>query len=127
MSDVVIRAGEGAHEQPEVNYLNVSHTVKSWLLTTDHKRIAILYMVSISVMFILGSFGAAAVRAELAQPQGRLLTHEGYNRMFSMHGIIMVFFFLVPSIPAVFGNFVIPMMVGARYFALPLLNLLSWY
>ncbi len=109
------------------NYLNNGNTIASWLLTTDHKRIAILYLISITIMFGLGSIGAAAVRAELTSPRGHFLASETYNKMFTMHGVIMVFFFLVPSIPATIGNFCIPLMVGARDLAFPRLNLLSWY
>jgi cytochrome c oxidase subunit 1 len=109
------------------DYLNAEHSVKSWLLTTDHKRIAILYLVSITLMFILGGVFAMLIRIELITPQGDLLSSDSYNRAFSMHGIIMIFFFLVPSIPATLGNFLVPMMVGARDLAFPRINLLSWY
>ncbi|MGC8667740.1 MAG: cytochrome c oxidase subunit I [Chthonomonadales bacterium] len=113
--------------EERVNYLNVDHSLKSWLLTLDHKRIAILYMVSISLMFVLGGAAAAMVRLELTSPHGLLLSNETYNKMFSAHGIIMVFFFMVPSIPAVLGNFCLPLMIGCRDLAFPRLNLLSWY
>jgi len=109
------------------NYLNAEHSVKSWLLTTDHKRIALLYLVSITLMFALGGIFAMLIRIELITPQGDLLSSDSYNRAFSMHGIIMIFFFLVPSIPATLGNFLVPMMVGARDLAFPRINLLSWY
>ncbi len=109
------------------NYLNAEHSVKSWLLTTDHKRIAVLYLVSITLMFFLGGLFAMLIRIELITPQGDLLSPDTYNRAFSMHGIIMIFFFLVPSIPATLGNFLVPMMVGARDLAFPRINLLSWY
>ncbi len=109
------------------NYLNAEHSVKSWLLTTDHKRIALLYLVSITSMFALGGLFAMLIRIELITPQGDLLSSDSYNRAFSMHGIIMIFFFLVPSIPATLGNFLVPMMVGARDLAFPRVNLLSWY
>jgi cytochrome c oxidase subunit 1 len=109
------------------NYLNAEHSVKSWLLTTDHKRIAVLYLVSITLMFFLGGLFAMLIRIELITPQGDLLSSDSYNRAFSMHGIIMIFFFLVPSIPATLGNFLVPMMVGARDLAFPRVNLLSWY
>ncbi|MCO5296219.1 MAG: cbb3-type cytochrome c oxidase subunit I [Fimbriimonadaceae bacterium] len=109
------------------NYLNVSHTIKSWLLTQDHKRIAVLYLVSISFFFLLGGLAASMIRLELTSPRGVMLESETYNKMFSAHGIIMVFLFLVPSIPATFGNFALPMMIGAKDLAFPRLNLLSWY
>lgn len=109
------------------NYLNVSHTIKSWLLTVDHKRIAILYLISVSFMFLLGGVAAGLVRIELTSPAGQVLSSESYNKAFSSHGIIMVFLFLVPSIPATIGNFLVPVMIGARDLAFPRLNLLSWY
>ncbi len=112
---------------PHANYLNVSYGVKSWLLTTDHKRIGLLYLVSITLFFFLGGFFAVLIRLNLLTPQGDFLQAETYNKMFTMHGIIMIFFFLIPSIPAVLGNFLIPLMIGARDLAFPRLNLASWY
>ncbi|MBO9602763.1 MAG: cytochrome c oxidase subunit I [Novosphingobium sp.] len=109
------------------SYLRAGYTLRSWLLTTDHKRIAILYLVSISFFFLIGAIAAALIRLELLTPAGDLLTNDGYNRAFSIHGIIMVWFFLIPSIPNTFGNFLIPLMIGARDLAFPRLNLLSWY
>jgi cytochrome c oxidase subunit I len=110
-----------------VHYLNERYGIKSWLLTTDHKRIAILYMVSITFMFLVGAVAAAMMRIQLLEPSGAIVQPETYNKLFSIHGIIMVWFFLIPSIPAVLGNFLIPMMIGARDVAFPKLNLLSWY
>ncbi len=109
------------------NYLNISYGVKSWLLTTDHKRIALLYMVSITLMFLIGGIMAMLMRLELLTPEGDLVTSPTYNKLFTLHGVIMVWFFLIPSIPNVFGNFLIPIMIGARDLAFPRLNLLSWY
>jgi cytochrome c oxidase subunit 1 len=109
------------------NYLNVDYGAFSWLLTKDHKRIGILYMFSISLMFILGGFFAMMMRLELLTPEGDLLTSDTYNKFFTLHGIIMIFFFLIPSIPAVLGNFILPMQIGAKDLAFPRLNLLSWY
>jgi cytochrome c oxidase subunit I len=109
------------------NYLNVKHTLKSWLLTTDHKRIALLYLGSITLLFFVGGFAALLMRLNLLEPQGAIVQPETYNKLFTMHGIIMVWFFLIPSIPTTLGNFLIPMMVGAKDLAFPKLNLLSWY
>jgi cytochrome c oxidase subunit 1 len=109
------------------NYINAEYGIRSWLLTTDHKRIALLYLLSITAMFFVGGFFALLIRLELLTPAGDLLSADMYNRAFSMHGQIMVFFFLVPSIPAVLGNFLVPMMVGAKDLAFPRINLLSWY
>jgi cytochrome c oxidase subunit 1 len=110
-----------------VNYLNVDHGVKSWLLTKDHKRIAILYLVSISFFFAIGGLMASLIRLELATPAGDLVQADVYNRLFTAHGVIMIFLFLIPSIPAVLGNFLIPIMIGAKDLAFPKLNLASWY
>ena len=109
------------------NYLNTDFSVRSWLLTTDHKRIAILYLISITAMFFVGGFAATMIRLELLTPAGDLMSSDTYNKMFSIHGIVMVFFFLIPSIPATLGNFLVPMMIGARDLAFPRINLASWY
>ena len=95
------------------SYLEAAHGPKSWLLTRDHKRIGILYLVAISVFFVLGGLMAVLIRAELATPQGDMFSSDVYNRLFTMHGILMIFFFLIPSIPAVLGNFLLPVMIGA--------------
>jgi len=122
-----IRDLDDAAAEPAVNYLNASYGIKSWLLTFDHKRIGLLYLATITVMFVVGGVAATLMRMHLVEPQGALFEPETYNKMFSTHGIIMVFFFLVPSIPATLGNFLIPLMIGARDVAFPKLNLLSWY
>ena len=109
------------------HYLNVSYGLKSWLLTTDHKRIAWLYLVSVTFFFFIGGLFATLIRLELLTPQGDLVQAETYNKLFTMHGVTMIFFFLIPSIPAVLGNFLIPIMIGARDLAFPRLNLASWY
>ncbi|MHC5538472.1 cytochrome c oxidase subunit I [Singulisphaera rosea] len=109
------------------NYLNASHTLKSWLLTTDHKRIGLLYMISITLFFIVGGAAATIVRLELMTPRGDIIQPDTYNKMFTAHGVVMVFFFLIPSIPAVLGNFLVPMMIGAKDLAFPKINLASWY
>src|SRR5256885_12033331 len=93
---------------PREHYINVDYSWKSWLFTLDHKRIAILYLVSVTFMFFIGGFGAMVVRLNLLSPDGALVRPHTYNRMFSMHGVVMVFFFLVPVIPAVLGNFFLP-------------------
>lgn len=117
--------------QPETpaspSYLAAGRTLRSWLLTTDHKRIAILYLVSITLFFFVGGAAAALMRYDLVTPEADLMSNEGYNRAFTLHGVVMVWFFLIPSIPNVFGNFLIPLMIGARDLAFPRLNLASWY
>ena len=112
---------------PDRHYLNNGHGLKSWLLTKDHKRIAMMYLISISVFFFIGGLMASGVRLELATAQGDFVQADTYNKMFTLHGVIMVFLFLVPSIPATLGNFLIPPMIGAKDLAFPRINLLSLY
>src|SRR6187431_206316 len=114
-------------EAPSLNYLNNGHGAASWLLTKDHKRIALLYLVSITAFFVIGGLFAMMVRLELLTPAADFVQSETYNKMFTMHGVVMVFFFLIPSIPAVLGNFLLPIMIGAKDLAFPRINLLSWY
>jgi cytochrome c oxidase subunit I len=109
------------------HYLNKEYGIRSWLLTTDHKRIALLYLISITFFFFIGGFFALLIRLELLTPAGDLVQADTYNKLFSMHGQVMIFFFLIPSIPAVLGNFLVPLMIGAKDLAFPRINLLSWY
>ena len=110
-----------------MNYLNVSYGIKSWLLTLDHKRIGILYLVMTTVFFMVGGVFATLIRLELLTPGGDLVEADTYNKLFTMHGVAMIFFFLIPSVPAVLGNFCLPIQIGAKDVAFPKLNLLSWY
>jgi cytochrome c oxidase subunit 1 len=126
MATLVNTTPETPIEEEKVNYLNVEFGWKSWLLTTDHKRIALLYLFSITLMFFIGGTFAVLVRLHLTTPNG-LFSPETYNRLFTMHGIVMIFFFLIPSIPATLGNFLLPIMIGAKDLAFPRINLLSWY
>ncbi len=112
---------------PEKHYLNDNYGIRSWLLTKDHKRIAVLYLFTITFFFFLGGLFAALIRLELLTPQGDLFQSDTYNKLFTMHGVNMIFFFLIPSVPAVLGNFLVPLMVGAKDLAFPKINLLSWY
>lgn len=114
-------------KEDQTNYLTNGTTVKSWLLTYDHKRIGLLYLFAISFFFLIGGIYATLIRLELVTPEGDMMDSETYNRVFTMHGVIMIFFFLIPSIPAVLGNFLLPLMLGAKDVAFPKLNLLSWY
>lgn len=116
-----------AQAQTAPNYLQAGWTLRSWLCTTDHKRIAILYALSITAFFFIGGAAATLMRLELATPQGDLVSADSYNKLFTAHGVIMVWLFLIPSIPSVLGNFLLPLMIGARDLAFPRLNLLSWY
>jgi cytochrome c oxidase subunit 1 len=110
-----------------MSYLEDGLTLRSWFFTTDHKRIAILYAIAITGFFFIGGAAATLIRLELATPAGDLVSHDTYNKLFTAHGVIMVWLFLIPSIPSVLGNFLIPLMIGARDLAFPRLNLLSWY
>src|ERR1035441_4524210 len=112
---------------PEKSYLSGENGLKSWLLTLYHKRIALLYLFTTVFFFAIGGTAAAIIRLELSAPAGGLVSSDTYNKLFSIHGIIMVFFFLVPIAPAVLGNFLIPLMIGAKDMALPRINLFSWY
>src|SRR5215471_10373085 len=97
---------------PSVNYFNVAYGVKSWLLTKDHKRIALLYLATVTLFFFVGGLFAVGIRLELLTPKGDFLQADTYNKLFTMHGVVMVFFFLIPAIPAVLGNFLLPIMIG---------------
>src|SRR5438045_1002809 len=99
------------NEPKLTNYLNDGYTVRSWLLTRDHKRIAILYMIAITLFFLVGGFAAVLFRIHLLTPEGALFQPETYNKAFTVHGVIMVFFFLIPAVPAVMGNFLVPLMI----------------
>jgi len=114
-------------EDPKVNYLNVKHGIKSWLLTMDHKRIAILYLWAIMVMFLFGGVLAMLMRLELLGPGADFMKARTYNELFTLHGAIMIFMFIIPSVPAILGNFALPLEIGARDVAFPRLNLASWY
>ncbi|MFW6028254.1 MAG: cytochrome c oxidase subunit I [bacterium] len=122
--------GEPIHE-PQDNYLNHEKGWKSWLLTLDHKRIGILYMISILAAFLLGGMFAILLRTELIAPGMQFgegaAAREFYNQMFTLHGAVLVFMFIIPAIPAILGNFALPMMLGAKDVAFPRLNLMSWY
>src|SRR6185503_865481 len=119
-----VRLGEPERTR---NYINDEYGVFSWLLTRDHKRIAILYLFSVTILFMIGGFFATMMRIELLTPEGDVLTSDTYNKFFTLHGVVMVFFFLIPVIPAVLGNFILPIQLGAKDLAFPKINLLSWY
>jgi len=121
MATAVVQTAE-----PE-NYLNAQYGIKSWLLTVDHKRIALLYLLSVTFFFFIGGFFALLIRLELLTPAGDLVQADTYNKLFTMHGQVMVFFFLIPVVPAVLGNFLVPLMIGAKDLAFPRINLMSWY
>ena len=116
-----------SEERKRVNYLNNSYGLASWLLTVDHKRIGLMYLVTASVFFLFGGLAVSLVRLNLISPTGAILELDQYNKAFTAHGTIMLFLFLIPVIPGVLGNFLVPMMVGAKDMAFPKLNLLSYY
>src|SRR2546425_1066571 len=108
---------------PPRHYLNDGYGIRSWLLTRDHKRIALLYLAAITFFFFIGGAFAVVMRLELATPPGDLVSDQTYNKLFTMHGVVMVFFFLIPSIPATLGNFLVPLMICAKDLAVPKPNL----
>ncbi|HMR68323.1 MAG TPA: cbb3-type cytochrome c oxidase subunit I, partial [Anaerolineae bacterium] len=111
----------------QVDYLHHRYDLKSWFFTDDHKRVALMYLGAIIVFLMLGGLAASVLRLELSTPAADLLPNTLYRRVFTAHGLLMIFFGLVPGIPAVLGNFIIPLMIGAKNVAFPRLNLLSWY
>jgi cytochrome c oxidase subunit I len=115
------------HYAPGENYLNTPKGIKDWLWTVDHKRIGVMYLWSVLVAFFLGGIMALLLRIELLTPKQTIMTAEVYNQVFTLHGAIMVFLFIIPSVPAALGNFVLPLMLGAKDVAFPRLNLLSYY
>ena len=127
MSTIVSLPNQEEAQLPKLSYLNNEYGLKSWLLTGDHKRIAMLYLISITFFFFIGGAFAGLIRLELLTPQPDLVASDTYNKLFSMHGIVMIFLFLVPSVPATLGNFLVPIMLGAKDLAFPKINLLSWY
>ena len=125
--DSAVMAPSEAPVYQRINYLNVDRGVASWLKTLDHKRIGIMYLVSVLVAFLLGGIFAMIVRLELTTPEPTFIGANTYNRMFTLHGMVMIFLFMIPAIPGVFGNFCLPLMLGAKDVAFPRLNLLSLY
>src|SRR6266446_5839750 len=114
MSDTP-QAPSSDNKMPHEDYLNTAYGIRSWLLTTDHKRIALLWLGSVTFFFFIGGIFATMIRIHLLTPTGALVTPETYNKLFTMHGVAMIFFFLIPSIPAVLGNFLIPIMIGGCF------------
>ncbi len=111
----------------ESNYLNAKPGLMSWLTTLDHKRIGVMYLISILTAFFIAGMLAMLVRTELLTPGRTIVDPDTYNQFFTLHGAIMVFMFIIPGIPAALGNFVLPLMLGAKDVAFPRLNLMSWY
>ncbi len=121
-------ANSPTHSQPKSdNFLTYSKGFLSWALTLDHKRIGLMYLVGVLTAFLGGGLLALVLRAELLTPTNWFLTNQQYNQVFTLHGAIMVFLFIIPSVPAALGNFLVPVMLGAKDVAFPRLNLSSFY
>lgn len=120
-----------ANEIAEKNFYQQStnkHTgILSWLLTKDHKRIGLMYLIAIMTFFVVGMVIGLLMRLELIAPGHTIMNAQTYNTLFTLHGVIMIFLFIIPGLPAIFGNFFLPIQIGARDVAFPRLNLLSWY
>ncbi|MFA6439207.1 MAG: cbb3-type cytochrome c oxidase subunit I, partial [Bacteriovoracaceae bacterium] len=119
-------------EKLEPSYLDVSTNkykkgILSWILSVDHKRIGILYLVSMMAFFCVAVFFGFLIRLELIAPGKTIIEAQMYNQLFTLHGIIMIFLFIIPGLPAVFGNFFLPIMIGAKDVIFPRVNLMSWY
>lgn len=128
MADTKTVDSAGSHgSNPGVNYLNETKGLKSWLTTLDHKRISVMYIYTIISFFIVGGLFAVALRLELLTAEKLFMSPDMYNQVMTFHGSIMVFMVVVPGIPALIGNFIMPIMIGAKDVAFPRLNLASWY
>ncbi|MFQ6612628.1 MAG: cytochrome c oxidase subunit I [Fidelibacterota bacterium] len=112
---------------PSQHYLNTPRGIKSWLFTLDHKRIGVMYLFGTAFFFMLGGILALLIRVELLDPGVDVMSANAYNQVFTLHGVIMIFLFIIPAIPAALGNLMLPIMIGAKDVAFPRLNLLSWY
>ncbi|MGA2434285.1 MAG: cytochrome c oxidase subunit I [Bryobacteraceae bacterium] len=124
---IATQTGEGAANSGPANYLNEPRGLWSWLTTVDHKRIGVMYLFSVLFAFLLGGIFAILIRVQLLHSGGGIMKPETYNKIFTLHGVVMIFLFIIPSIPAAFGNFVLPLMLGAKDVAFPRLNLASYY
>ena len=120
-------AGEGAATAESDSYLTHGKGILSWITTVDHKRIGILYLICILSSFLLGGMFALLMRTELLTPGKTFIDADTYNQLFTLHGAVMIFLFIIPGIPAALGNFILPVMLGAKDVAFPRLNLMSWY
>lgn len=127
MSTAAVTSDNKGGNGEKINYLNVSSGIKSWLLTLDHKRIGILYLWTIMLMFFFAGMLAMLMRLELLAPGADMMASKTYNQLFTLHGAVMIFMFIIPGIPAILGNFALPIMIGAKDVAFPRLNLASWY
>jgi cytochrome c oxidase subunit I len=117
------------HEEAlEPSYLVAKRGLKSWLFTVDHKRLGIMYLAGVLLFFLVGGIAALTLRTELLMPEGgTIVSATTYNKLFTIHGAVMVFLVIIPSVPAALGNFLLPLMLGAKDVAFPRLNLLSFW
>lgn len=120
-------SAHAATADKQLNYLNWQKGIWSWMTTLDHKRIGLMYLFTLTFFFFLGGVAALLMRTELAQPGADFLSPDQYNVLFTLHGALMIFLFIVPGIPAILGNFLLPLMIGAKDVVFPRLNLLSYY
>jgi cytochrome c oxidase subunit 1 len=127
MADVLTAPPFTGRRVPELNYLNEKRGILSWLTTLDHKRIGVMYLWSVLLAFLLGGIFAMVIRMELLTPKQTIISADAYNKAFTLHGAIMIFLFIIPAIPAALGNFVLPLLIGAKDVAFPRLNLASYY
>src|SRR3972149_6599000 len=111
----------------QASFLNYPRGIKSWLFTLDHKLIGLMFLIAIMFFFFVGGVLAMLIRLELFGPGKTIMEAHTYNQMFTLHGAIMIFLFIIPVIPAALGNFVLPLMLGAKDVAFPRLNLASYY
>src|SRR5579864_6027663 len=118
---------EDAHGDPDANFFKAKGGISSWLLTLDHKRIGLMYLTMVCIAFLVGGIFALLVRLELFSRGMTIVDGETYNRFFTLHGAVMVFLFIIPSVPAALGNFFLPIMIGAKDVAFPRINMLSFY
>ena len=118
---------QASHAHAEPDYIRVDKSVRSWIVTLDHKRLGILYLVSVLTMFFVGGVFALLLRTELLTPGETFISAQTYNEFFTLHGAIMVFLFIIPAVPGSLGNFFLPIMLGAKDVAFPRLNLASYY
>lgn len=119
--------GKNGLEPSYLEYKGKHKGILGWLLSTDHKRIGILYLIGVLSFFSVGAIFGLLMRLELIAPGETIVSAQTYNRFFTLHGVIMIFLFIIPAIPAVFGNFFLPILIGAKDVAFPRLNLFSWY
>lgn len=126
-SKPVLHGGAAIPSDEKDNFLTHTSGFLSWAMTLDHKRIGLMYLAGVSASFLLGGILALMIRAHLYQAEGALFSNKVYNQIFTLHGAVMVFLFIIPSVPAALGNFLVPVMLGAKDVAFPRLNLGSFY